>query len=201
MAVRLSGSGLVAERGGRVVFTDVGFAVGGGEMLAVTGPNGAGKSTLLRVVAGLLQPVAGAIRIEPEPEAGISGAVHYLGHLDALKPSLSVADNLAYWRRLYGGDGDIEAALDKLGVAHLIDLPAGRLSAGQKRRVALARLLVAERPVWLLDEPATALDAAAETMLGGLIAAHLATGGLVIAATHRPLPVVPSAALALGTTP
>ena len=199
--MRLSGSGLGAERGGRVVFTGIGFAVAGGELLAVTGPNGAGKSTLLRLVAGLLPPAAGAIRIEPEPDAGISGAVHYLGHLDALKPSLSVADNLGYWRRLYGGGGDVEAALDKVGLADLIDLPAGRLSAGQKRRVALARLLVSERPVWLLDEPATALDASAEAMLGGLIAAHLAGGGLVMAATHRPLPVAPSATLTLGTTP
>jgi heme exporter protein A len=199
--MRLSGNGLGAERGGRVVFTGIRFAIAGGEMLAVTGPNGAGKSTLLRVVAGLLQPAAGAIRIDPEPEAGISGAVHYLGHLDALKPSLSVADNLGYWRRLYGGEGDVETTLDQVGLAHLIDLPAGRLSAGQKRRVALARLLVSARPVWLLDEPATALDAAAEAMLGGLIAAHLAGGGIVMAATHRPLPLAPSATLTLGTTP
>jgi heme exporter protein A len=201
MPARLSGRGLAAERGGRAVFTGIGFAVAGGEMLAVTGPNGAGKSTLLRVVAGLLQPVAGAIRLEPEPDGGIAAAVHYLGHLDALKPSLSVGDNLGFWRRLYGGDGDVEGALESVGLAYLVDLPAGRLSAGQKRRVALARLLVSERPVWLLDEPATALDAAAETMLGGLIAAHLARGGLVMAATHRPLPVTPSATLALGTAP
>jgi heme exporter protein A len=124
--------------------------------------------------------------------------MHYFGHLDGLKPSLTVADNLGYARRLYGGRGDIEAALEAVGLAHLFDLPAGRLSAGQKRRVALARLLVSERPVWLLDEPATALDAAAETTLGRLIAAHLASGGLAVAATHRPLPVMPAATLALG---
>jgi heme exporter protein A len=199
--MRLNGSGLSAERGGRLVFTGIDFTIGGGELLAITGPNGAGKSTLLRLVAGLLRPAAGEIRLEPESDTGVSAAIHYLGHLDALKPALTVADNLGYWRRVYGGDGDIEAALDKVGLAHLIDLPAGRLSAGQKRRVALARLLVAERPVWLLDEPATALDAAAEAMLGALIAAHLGGGGLAMAATHRPLPVAPAATLALGGSP
>jgi len=138
MPARLSGSGLAAERGGRAVFTGIGFAVAGGEMLAVTGPNGAGKSTLLRVVAGLLQPVAGAIRLEPEPDGGIAAAVHYLGHLDALKPSLSVGDNLGFWRRLYGGDGDVEVALESVGLAYLSTcLPAasrrGRSGAWRSR--------------------------------------------------------------------
>jgi heme exporter protein A len=196
--MRLSGEGLAAERGGRTIFAGLAFTVAASEMLALTGPNGAGKSTLLRLVAGLLRPAAGTVRIEPEPEAGLSASVHYFGHLDALKLPLTVADNLGYWRRLYGGVGDIESALDRVGLAHLVDLPAGRLSAGQKRRVALARLLVAERPVWLLDEPATALDAAAEATLGEIIAAHLGGGGLVLAATHRPLPVAPSATLPLG---
>ena len=199
--MRLTGEGLQAERGGRTVFSGIGFAVSAGEMLAITGPNGAGKSTLLRLVAGLLKPASGAVRLEPEPEAGIPASVHYFGHLDALKPSLTVADNLGHWRKLYGGGGDLESALDRVGLAHLIDLPAGRLSAGQKRRVALARLLVSERPVWLLDEPATALDTAAEATLGRLIAGHLSGGGLVMAATHRPLPVAPSATLALGSAP
>jgi heme exporter protein A len=196
--MRLTGEGLAAERGGRMVFAGLGFAVGAGEMLAVTGPNGSGKSTVLRVIAGLLAPAAGAVRLDPEPEAETSASMHYFGHLDGLKPSLTVADNLGYARRLYGGRGDIEAALEAVGLAHLFDLPAGRLSAGQKRRVALARLLVSARPVWLLDEPATALDAAAETTLGRLIAAHLTAGGIAVAATHRPLPVAPAATLALG---
>jgi heme exporter protein A len=197
--MRLSGEGLAATRGGRTVFEHVSFALGPGEMLAVTGPNGAGKSTLLRLVAGLLRPAAGAVRANPAPEAGLSSVVHYFGHLDALKPALTVADNLGFWRRVYGGTGDLEAALDAVGLAHLIDLPAERLSAGQKRRVALARLLVSARPLWLLDEPATALDAGAEAMLGRLISAHLAGGGLVMAAIHRPLTVEPTARLALGT--
>jgi heme exporter protein A len=196
--MRLSGEGLAAARGGRSVFEGVGFSVGSGEMLALVGPNGAGKSTLLRVIAGLLAPVAGTLGLDPEPAAGLSASIHYFGHLDGLKGALTVAENLAYGRKLYGGTGDIDTALDAVGLGHLVDLPAGRLSAGQKRRVALARLLVAERPVWLLDEPATALDAAAEAMLGRLIAAHLGAGGLAIAATHRPLPIPPAATLRLG---
>ncbi len=199
--MRLTGEGLAAERGGRTVFVGVDFTVGAGELLAVIGPNGAGKSTLLRVIAGLLAPAAGTVRLEPSADGALSAAVHYFGHLDGLKPGLTVADNLDYARRLYGGGGDIEAALEAVGLAHLPDLPSGRLSAGQKRRVALARLLVSARPVWLLDEPATALDAAAETMLGGLIATHLATGGIAVAATHRPLPVTPAATLPLGGGP
>jgi heme exporter protein A len=199
-AMRLSGQGLAAVRGGRTIFTGVDFSVGAGEMLALVGPNGAGKSTLLRVIAGLLEPSAGTLGLDPEPAAGLSSAIHYFGHLDGLKPALTVADNLAFGRTLHGGTGDIDAALEAVGLAHLIDLPAGRLSAGQKRRVALARLLVATRPVWLLDEPATALDAAAEGMLGSLIAGHLAAGGLAVAATHRPLPVAPAATLRLGGT-
>lgn len=196
--MRLSGEGLAAARGGRTVFEGVAFSVGSGELLELVGPNGAGKSTLLRVIAGLLAPAAGTLGLDPAPAAGLPASVHYFGHLDGLKAALTVAENLAYGRTLYGGTGDIEAALEAVALAHLVDIPAGRLSAGQKRRVALARLLVAERPVWLLDEPATALDAAAEAMLGGLIAAHLAAGGLAVAATHRPLPVPPAATLRLG---
>jgi heme exporter protein A len=170
--------------------------VGAGELLAVIGPNGAGKSTLLRLVAGLLRPAAGTVALDPAEE-DIAARIHYLGHLDALKPGLTVRQNLAFWQRLWGG-GDLEAALAAVGLEALGDLHASVLSAGQRRRVALARLLVAPRPVWLLDEPATALDAGAEAGLGRLIAGHLAGGGLVIAATHRDLPVTPTATLALG---
>ena len=124
--------------------------------------------------------------------------VHYLGHQEALKPSFTIAENLGVWRRLYAGTGDIEVAVEDVGLGGLSHLPVATLSAGQKRRVAIARLLVATRPVWLLDEPATALDAAAEAMLGGLIDRHCAGGGLVMAAIHRPLPVEPTATIALG---
>jgi heme exporter protein A len=122
---------------------------------------------------------------------------HYLGHLDALKPSLTVRQNLDFWRKLWGG-GDVGGALEAVGLEPLGDLHASVLSAGQRRRVALARLLVSRRVLWLLDEPATALDAAAEAGLGRLIANHLSGGGMAIAATHRDLPVKPAAVLRLG---
>jgi heme exporter protein A len=195
--MRLTATGLSAVRGGRVVFADLTFTLGAGELFAVTGPNGAGKSTLLRVVAGLLMPAAGTVVLEGTDDAGIGTHSHYLGHLDALKPGLTVRQNLDFWRKLWGG-GDVGAALDAVGLEPLGDLHAAVLSAGQRRRVALARLLVARRPLWLLDEPATALDAAAEAGLGRLIADHLFGGGMAIVATHRDLPVKPAATLSLG---
>ncbi|MCB1487510.1 MAG: heme ABC exporter ATP-binding protein CcmA [Bauldia sp.] len=195
---RLSAEALSGSRGGRTVFEGLAFQVGPGDLLAVTGPNGAGKSTLLRIVAGLLAPSAGKIVLDPEPEGGAGTAIHYLGHLEALKAAFTIAENLGFWRRLYAGTGDIEAAVEDVGLGGLSHLPVATLSAGQKRRVAIARLLVAARPVWLLDEPATALDASAEVMLGGLIDRHRAGGGLVMAAIHRPLAVEPTATVALG---
>ncbi len=134
---------------------------------------------------------------EEQGSLPIGENAHYLGHLDALKPGLTVRQNLDFWRKLWGG-GDIDTALEAVGLEPLGDLHASVLSAGQRRRVALARLLVARRPLWLLDEPATALDAAAEAGLGRLIADHLKGGGMAIAATHRDLPVKPTATLALG---
>jgi heme exporter protein A len=194
--MRLIATGLAASRGGRAVFADLSFTLQPGGLLAVTGPNGAGKSTLLRLVAGLLQPAAGTVVLEGS-DGEIGENAHYLGHLDALKGGLTVRQNLDFWRRLWG-DGDIEAALEAVDLEPLGDLHVSVLSAGQKRRVALARLLVARRPLWLLDEPATALDAAAEAGLGRLIADHLARGGMAVAATHRALPVAPTATVALG---
>ncbi len=197
--MRLTASGLVAERGGRPVFRDVGFSVESGMLLAITGPNGAGKSTLLRIVAGLLKPVAGSIVLDPVPDGPRGVAMHYLGHQDGLKAMLTVEENLRFWRRTAGEDGlEPYQALDRVGLAHLIDLPAAYLSAGQKRRVAIARLLASRRPVWLLDEPTAALDAASEAELGTLIAEHLAGGGVALAATHLPLPVAAAARLELG---
>ena len=198
--MRLTAAGLAVWRGGRPVFADLSFTLGAGELLAVTGANGAGKSTLLRLIAGLLMPAAGTVVLEGDDDAGIGTHSHYLGHLDALKPSLTVRQNLDFWRRLWGG-GDTDAALAAVGLEPLGDLHAAVLSAGQRRRVALARLLVARRPLWLLDEPATALDAAAEAGLGRLIADHLSGGGMAIAATHRDLPLKPTAVLRLGRAP
>jgi len=195
--MRLTGRDLAAIRGERTVFSGLSFALAGGELLAVTGANGAGKSTLLRLIAGLLRPAAGSVSLDPASEGGIGREVHYISHLDGLKTALTVRQNLDFWRRLWRG-GAVEPALDRVGLGGLADLPVGVLSAGQKRRVAIARLLIARRPLWLLDEPATSLDAEAEARLGTLIGEHLAAGGMAVVATHRGLPLAPTATLALG---
>ena len=187
--------GLAAERGGRAVFAGLSFAAQGGEALAVTGRNGAGKSTLLRVLAGLLRPSAGRIALDPpdarDPDTPVAERAHYLGHLDALKPALTPLEHLATMAALLGGTrSDVatpEEALERVALGHAADLPCATLSAGQRRRVALARLLVAVRPLWLLDEPSTALDAASQEVLLGMMRDHLAGGGLIVAATHGPL--------------
>jgi heme exporter protein A len=191
--------GLACRRGGRLVFEGVGFRLESGCMLAVSGPNGAGKSSLLRILAGLLRPEAGTLRLEGADD---EPAVHYLGHADALKPALTLAETLYFWAAAYRsgaapGDGDIAAAAEAAGIGHALDFPVGVLSAGQRRRAGLARLLVSPRPLWLLDEPTAALDAEGEALLGRLIAAHLGGGGLVVAATHQPLPVRPDSVLEL----
>lgn len=195
--MRLTVEGLSVVRGGRIVLANRSFTLSDAGLLAVVGPNGAGKSTLLRVIAGLLAPAEGRISLEPAGEAGMAGVVHYLGHADGLKAQLTVRENLDFWRRLWGGEA-VEPALAAVGLAHVVDLPAGVLSAGQKRRVALARLLLHRRPLWLLDEPLTALDDRAEAMLGSLLAVHVAGGGMAMVATHRPLPVPVTASLDLG---
>lgn len=196
---RLVGTGLAARRGDRLVFENLSFSVGAGELLAITGPNGAGKSTTLRLIAGLVRPAAGTITVDPPSEEGIAARVHYLGHLDALKANLSLVENLDFWRRLWRGSGiSVGQALDRVGLGELADLPAGVLSAGQRRRAAIARLLLDRRAIWLLDEPTSALDADAETTFGELIDEHLACRGLAVAATHRSLPVAPTTTLALG---
>lgn len=198
----LAAEGLAAERGGRPVFADLCFAARGGEALAVVGRNGAGKSTLLRVLAGLLPPAAGTVALDPpdaaDPDAPVAERAHYLGHADALKAALTPLDHLRFAASLLGRRGGPatpgsavaatpEEALERVALGHAADLPCGCLSAGQRRRVALARLLVAARPLWLLDEPATALDAASQAVLVGMMRDHLAAGGLIVAATHGPL--------------
>ncbi len=198
---QLSAREIAVNRGGRSIFSDISFRLQDGELLAVTGANGAGKSTLLRAVAGLLPLAAGSIRLETadtEPKP-VSESAHYFGHLDGLKPSLTVHDNLALWARVTGVPGvSVIEALEEVELDHLDDMPAGYLSAGQRRRASLARLLVVRRPLWLLDEPTSALDARSEAVFGALLAAHLGAGGLAIAATHRPLPVATAATLRIG---
>jgi heme exporter protein A len=192
---------LGVDRGGRTIFSGISFQIHDGELLAVTGANGAGKSTLLRAVAGLLPLAAGALRFDvagADPHA-IGENTHYFGHLDGLKPSLTVHENLALWTRVAGEPGlPVIEALEQVELDHLDDMPAGYLSAGQRRRASLARLLVVRRPLWLLDEPTSALDARSEAVFGALLADHLGAGGLAIAATHRPLPVATAATLRIG---
>jgi heme exporter protein A len=187
--MRLSGRGVRCVRGGREVFSELDFAVSSGEALAVTGPNGSGKTSLLRLIAGLLTLAGGSVDLEGgEAELTLPEQAHYLGHRDALKPALSVLENLAFWRDFLGGEAvDAGDNLAAVGLDHAVHLPAAYLSAGQRRRLSIARLLVVRRPIWLLDEPTNALDAAGQGMFASLMADHLARGGLIIAATHTPL--------------
>ena len=200
-------------RGERTVFAGLSFRVAAGEALILLGRNGAGKSSLLRLVAGLLRPAAGIIVLDGgDSELSVSEQAHYLGHQDALKPSLSVQENLTFWVDFLGrakpagastdasaGTNAVPDALAAVGLGDLADLPAGYLSAGQRRRLSLARLIAVPRPLWLLDEPTAALDTAAQARLAGLMQAHLATGGLILAATHGPLGLDGARELRLGT--
>ena len=193
--MRLVAERLSARRGEDLIFRDISFEIGAGEALVVKGPNGSGKSTLLRVVAGLLPRETGKVRLAGEGDHAfetVASACHYLGHRNAMKRELTVEENLRFWKDFAGdsagGSGiGIDAAADAVGLGGIVHLPFGYLSAGQQRRMAMAKLLVAWRPVWILDEPTAALDAAAETMFAGLVKAHLSRGGLAIAATHQPL--------------
>jgi heme exporter protein A len=195
--MRLSGRDVRCVRGGREVFSGLDFEASSGEALAVTGPNGSGKTSLLRLIAGLLAVAGGSIDLDGgETELTLPEQAHYLGHRDALKPALSVSENLWFWRDFLGGalsdakEGlkqNLKQSLAAVGLDHAIDLPAAYLSAGQRRRLSIARLLVVRRPLWLLDEPTNALDAAGQSMFAGLMDDHLAHGGLIIAATHAPL--------------
>jgi heme exporter protein A len=197
--MRLSVSGLVCVRGNREVFSGLNFQVGGGEMLVVRGPNGSGKTSLLRILAGLVPPAGGCIELsDANPQRTLAEQAHYLGHLDALKPSLTVAENLGFWARYLGIHPAKPCdALHEVGLETVGDLPAAYLSAGQRRRLGLARLLAAARPIWLLDEPTSALDAAAQKRLGEVMSRQLAAGGLIVAATHGPLGVPATRELAL----
>ena len=208
--MRLAGTDLACVRGGRQVFRGLSFTLGAGEALVVTGPNGAGKSSLLRLVAGLVRPDAGRLEVEGgDPELTIGEQVHYLGHQDALKSSLTVRENLAFWAQFLGGGpakgaaatgaaAREAAALSAVGLDGLARLPASYLSAGQRRRLSLARLIAVQRPIWLLDEPTTALDTLGQAMLAELMRVHLAGSGLILAAAHGPIGLDRAKELRLG---
>src|SRR5450432_1313746 len=187
--MRLSGRGVRCVRGGREIFSGLDFEASAGEALAVTGPNGSGKTSLLRLTAGLLTMAGGSIDLEGGgPDLTLPEQAHYLGHRDALRPALSVLENLSFWREFLGGEVfDTAESLAAVGLDHAADLPAAFLSAGQRRRLSIARLLTVRRPIWLLDEPTSALDAAGQNLFAGLMRDHLARGGLIMAATHAPL--------------
>jgi heme exporter protein A len=201
--MRLSATDLACRRGGRDVFADVSFSVAAGESLAIRGRNGAGKSSLLRIVAGLVRIASGRLALEGgDPELTIGEQAHYLGHLDALKPSLSVAENLQFWSAFFGADNaEIDAPLRATGLDALADLPAAYLSAGQRRRLSIARLLAVKRPLWLLDEPTSTLDTAAQERLAEIMRAHLAGGGIILAATHGALGLDDARELRLADAP
>ena len=187
--MRLSGRGIRCMRGGRDVFSGLDFETCSGETLAVVGPNGSGKTSLLRIIAGLLAPADGSIALEGgDVELTLPEQAHYVAHRDALKPALSVIENLSFWQDFLGGEAsEAKGCLATVGLDHAIHLPAAYLSAGQRRRLSIARLLTVRRPIWLLDEPTNALDSAGQSMFAALMADHLARGGLIVAATHVPL--------------
>jgi heme exporter protein A len=187
--MQLVGSDLLCVRGGRQVFAGLNFTVEAGQALVVSGANGAGKTSLLRMVAGLLRAETGRIELrDGDPELTASEQSHFLGHQDALKPALTVVENLQFWIRYLGeSDPPPLPVLDAVGLGGLVDLPAGYLSAGQRRRLSMARLLAVKRLIWLLDEPTTALDASGQARLADMMHQHLAGGGIIIVATHGPL--------------
>ena len=182
--MKLVGENLSCERGERVVFTGVSFAVAAGQLLVLKGSNGAGKTSLLRLVAGLNEPVAGTIVLDGgHADLTIGQQSHFVAHQNAMKPALSVSENLEFWSGFLGG-GDISPALDAFGLSPLASYSTALLSAGQLRRLNLARLRLVTRPLWLLDEPTVGLDTESTARLQDLMAHHLSEGGLIVAATH-----------------
>ena len=191
--VEIRAGGIACRRGERLLFRDFGLTAASGTLTEIVGPNGAGKSSLLRILAGLLKAEAGTVavvadgRVLGRDDEPPSGLMHYLGHLDALKNPMTARENLAFAARWFGAAHGLAAALERVGLKAPGELPVGYLSAGQRRRLALGRCWMIARPLWLLDEPTAALDAAGRALAAELIAAHLAAGGTALAATHEPI--------------
>ena len=200
--LRLDVAGLAVARGGRLVLAGIDFSLAAGAALVITGRNGVGKSTLLRALAGLLPHAAGAVGLVGAPDADLPRQAHYLAHADGMKAALTVQENLDFWRAWLAAPAaavslDPPEALARVGLGHALRAPFGALSAGQKRRAALARLLVAHRPLWLLDEPMTALDRGSREKFAEVMREHCGRGGLIVAATHEPLGLPAAAELSL----
>jgi len=198
--IGLEAHDLACQRGGRTLFQGLHFALAPGEALLVSGPNGAGKTSLLRQIAGLLPLASGQLAVPgAAPDTPLPELCHYVGHSDAAKSALSVRENLAFWADFFGRDGrSLNEALDAFGLTPLANLPAGLLSAGQKRKLALSRLFAASRPIWLLDEPSVSLDAASVARLDDALRGHLKAGGIAVVSSHLPLKTMFARKLALG---
>lgn len=197
--MELHAQDLTCERGGRIVFRNVSLKLGPGQLMQLTGPNGSGKSSLLRLIAGLNEAQAGKLWLEgAEADLSIGQQAHYIAHQEPVKSALSVEENLAFWRDFMGG-GDVDEALAAFDLTRLATYPAGLLSAGQKRRLALARIVLVPRALWLLDEPTVGLDTASLGRLVSVMEAQLNRGGMIIAATHVPLGREPHSRLDLGS--
>ena len=199
----LEARGLACRRGDRLVFAGLDFQLAPGAAAVVRGPNGAGKSSLLRILATLLKPEAGAVTWDGDDifaADAYRAGLHYVGHLAAIKPAFTVAENLAFWQRLRGQKAD-PAALETFGIQHLADIPAQWLSAGQRQRLSLSRLAATPAPLWLLDEPTTSLDDAGIDALVAAIAAHRATGGRLLLTTHLPLDLPDAETIRIGAKP
>ena len=197
-----SGENILCFRGERTVFANLSFSIQSGEALILSGANGSGKSTLLRLMAGLLKPYKGAVKwdnenISDDPE-GHNDRLNYVGHSDVIKPVLSVRENIAFWASLRPAPANIEVALEAFGIGYLTSVPGRFLSAGQKRRVNLARIIASPTKLWLLDEPTTALDIEAISNLERDIVTHRASGGMVIASTHAEIGLNDANVLNLG---
>lgn len=198
--MQLRADELACNRGGRDVFRGLSFSVAAGEAMVVTGRNGAGKSSLLRMIAGLVRITAGRLDLDGgEPDAPVAEQAHYLGHQDAMKPSLTVGENLEFWTEFFGiGRDAVGPALEAVDLSPLAGLPAAYLSAGQRRRLSIARLVAVPRPIWLLDEPTSALDVPSQKRLAELMRDHLAGGGIIVAAAHGPIGLEGARELKMG---
>ena len=199
----LNVSNLTCYRAGRLIFADQSFTINAGEAVMLRGPNGAGKSTLLRALAGML-PYEGDVVLNgitlAEDHDGVQEQIAYAGHLDAIKPQLTVGENLTFWARLFAG-GSISDAVDQFSLAEIWNRPAHTCSAGQKRRLGLARLVVSGRPLWLLDEPTVSLDVETTARFAAIIKAHCAGGGMALIATHIDLGLDAPREITLEATP